>query len=96
MNSTQLNPASLRKDGEAAEGAAGAAGPLGGEEVPPREGGAGWGHLAGAWEPDDFTGLSKARKPPNPEWGGQLGTAARDGCPPGSHLGGRGRGLGSG
>lgn len=70
--------------------------------MPPREGGAGWGHLAGAWELDDFTGLSKARKPPNPSGAGGWGTAARDGCPPGSRpaaVGGReggGGGLGRG
>lgn len=35
----------------------------GGVQVPPtRKGRAGWGHLAGAWEPDDFSGLCKARK----------------------------------
>ena len=65
LNSTQLNAASLRKEKGKLQGCGWCAGPLGGrggQVLPHRKGGAGWGHLAGAWEPDDFTGLSMARK----------------------------------
>lgn len=50
----------------------------GGQVLPHRKGGAGWGHLAGAWEPDDFTGLSMARKL-DPSEADDQGTAA-PGC----------------
>lgn len=52
-----------------------------------RKGRAEWGHLAGAWEPDDFRGLSEARKLKLSRAGG-WGTAAQDRSPQGRLDGG--------
>lgn len=63
---------------------------LGGQVPPARKGRVEWGHLAGAWEPDDFRGLSEARKLKLSSTGG-WGSVVQGRSPQG-HLGGAGVG----
>lgn len=89
MNSTRLNPASLRKERRKLQRVQLLLGlweAQMGQVLPDRKGGAGWGHLAGAWEQDDFAGLSEARKL-NLSGAGRWGTAAQNRSPLSSRLG---------
>lgn len=85
LNSTQLNAGSLRKEKGKLQGCSWCAGPWeaqGGRSAS-QEGEAGWSHLA-SMGPDDFTGLSMARKL-DPSRQVTRSLLLRDRCPPSSY-----------